>query len=231
MSVKQYIILSAALVLTQAMIECEAGEIIQSAENGRVWQTNLKPSEPLSWPWAVLAGSARLTITNHCAGTVSVETVTRTADDLFGSYLLVVPASPEEQLYSIGLEQYCNYGESDQKLLDSAHARVAYIPGVNGAGTTVRANTASAMKKSEPIAVFAYDAAWRLSTATATVARVTWMPTTQAGGDRTLPGTGGYDVLSVSGLDLTALELAFDGIDAWSGSIRYAPGGTVLTYR
>ena len=34
--------------------------------HGRVWQTCLKPSEPLKWPWIEVSTAARLTVASLC---------------------------------------------------------------------------------------------------------------------------------------------------------------------
>ncbi len=152
----QLVILGAGVALSASPLS--AAEIVRPATDGRVWQVNLAPTEPIRWPWETGAAFARLTITNHCRGTVSVEEVARAADDVFGAFALTVPDMPEERLYTLVLEQFHRPDAESVRRLSTETARIVYLPGIHGAGTTVRPTRG--LRACEANLVFAYDADW-----------------------------------------------------------------------
>lgn len=205
-----------------------AGEIIRSAANGRVWQVNLAPSDPIRWPWATGADAARLTVSNACTQKVSEHVVLRTGEEAFGAFALSVDAKPAEQLYDLALEQFYRYGQSDEKAISTEQARVVYLPGVHGHGVTVP--SARNLRTSEPVAVFAYDRAWASGSYTAATASVSWS-SDGASGSRALDGTSGFDALPLERLQKTSLALAFDATTRWTCLVRFGMPGMLLLFR
>lgn len=207
-----------------------ASEIVRPATEGRVWQVNLNPAEPIRWPWETGAAFARLTITNHCTAKVSVETVTRTASDCFGSFALAVPETPEEQLYSLVLEQFHQPDAESEQLISTETARIVYLPGIHGAGVTVRPGTAAAMRESEPHVVFAYDAAWA-GTSDESAAKITWAGESIATGERVLAGRSGFDAVSIGRGQAAELGLYFGETLFAQANVRNGQAGFVLIIR
>lgn len=205
-----------------------AGEIIRSAANGRVWQVNLAPSDPIRWPWATGADAARLTVSNACTQEVSEHVVLRTGDEAFGAFALSVDAKPAEQLCDLALEQFYRYGQSDAKAISAEQARVVYLPGVHGHGVTVP--SARNLRTSEPVAVFAYDRAWASGSYTAATASLAWS-FGDVTGSRALDGTSGFDALPLERLQKTSLALAFDATTRWTCLVRFGIPGTLLLFR
>ena len=205
-----------------------AGEIIRSAANGRVWQVNLAPSDPIRWPWATGADAARLTVSNACTQKASEHVVLRTGDEAFGAFALSVAAEPAEQLCDLTLEQFYRYGQSDAKTISADQARVVYLPGVHGHGVTVP--SARNLRTSEPVVVFAYDRAWASGSYTAATASLAWS-FGDVTGSRALDGTSGFDARPLERLQKTSLALAFDATTRWTCLVRFGIPGTLLLFR
>jgi len=202
--------------------------VFRSAENGRIWQVNLAPEEPIRWAWITGADTAILTISNHCART-ETQYVATTNGALFGSYSLNVPAEPLEQIYTLTIEQYYRYGQEKEKRLSSERARIAYLPGIHGAPIDVA--SARHVRKVENPAVFAYDAAWASASTTATVASVAWNSEGGVSGSRPLEGTSGYDTISLTSLQKTRLTLSFDDTPTWMADVMNGSFGLLLLVR
>lgn len=217
-----------AFVLCASAVSASGPTVFRSAENGRIWQVNLAPSEPIKWAWGVGADTAILTISNHCAQTISQHVAT-TNGALFGSYSLNVPAEPLEQVYTLTIEQYYRYGQEKEKRLTSERARIAYLPGIHGAPIDI-ASTRHVRKVENP-AVFAYDAAWSSTSATSTVASVSWQPEGGAAGSRSLEGTSGYDTIEIGRLQKTRLMLSFDDTPTWMADVMNGSFGLLFLVR
>ena len=177
----------------------------------RVWQTVLKPSEPLEWPWANGADAAVVTVTNHCTGGVSVSRVERRAEESYGKFYMVRPEQPDEQLYSVVLEQV-----SGEAVLSRDYARLAYVPGVEGGGVRVR--SAKAMRRSEEVAVFAWDSAWQTNEVDS--ASFAWVGYSSSG-EEPLTATSGWSCLRLVPIEETLLSLSFDDDVEWMASVYF----------
>ena len=126
---------------------------------------------------------------------------------------MVRPALPDEQLYSVVLEQM--YGEA---VLSRDYARLAYVPGVEGGGVRVRSTMA--MRRSEEVAVFARDSAWQLNEVES--ASFAWV-CGGAFGEAPLPAASGWSCLRLVPAKGTMLSLSFDDEVEWSASIYFRP--------
>jgi len=217
------------LMFCAATLSAAEPSVFRSAENGRVWQVNLSPSEPITWAWSMGSDAAKLTVSNHCAKTVSEQVVTRTGDELFGSFALTVPAAPLEQVYTLHLEQFYHYGQDDQQTTSSDSARVAYLPGIQG--NPIDVASVRQLRKVENPVVFAYDAAWSLDSATSTVASIAWSPVGGAAGVRVLERTSGFDTVDIGSLKKTNLTLSFDGTPYWTADVMNGSFGLLLLVR
>lgn len=203
-------------------------ELVRSAENGRIWQVNLVPDEPIRWAWLTGADTAKLTVSNQCAQTVTEHVVT-TNGAVFGSLALDVPAKPLEQVYTIRIEQYYRHGQANEKRLSSESARIAYLPGIHG--KTIDVVSAKHVRQVENPAVFAYDSAWASASAAATEASVAWNPADGAVGARALEGTSGYDTVALEPFKKTNLTLSFDDTPCWSANVLNGTLGLMLLFR
>lgn len=204
------------------------GEIVRSAANGRVWQVNLAPDEPIRWPWTMGATSARLLVSNVCAQTVSEVAVVRQADELFGACPLTVAAAPAEQLFDLVLTQFLDDGSGGAQALSVDRARIVYLPGLHGNGIDVCASRR--LRTSESVVVFPYDRAWASATGAATAASVSWSSDGEPGA-RALAGTSGFDALPLERLRKTRLTLAFDELPCWRALVRFGAPGTLFMIR
>lgn len=204
------------------------GEVVRSAANGRVWQVNLAPDEPLRWPWTTGATSARLVVSNVCAQTVSEAAVARQTDELFGAFPLTVAPAPSEQLFDLVLTQFLDDGSDGARALSVDRARIVYLPGIHGNGIDVCASRR--LRTSESVVVFPYDRAWASATGAATAASVSWTSGGESG-SRALAGTSGFDALPLERLCKTRLTLAFDGSPCWKALVRFGAPGTLLMIR
>ena len=203
-------------------------ELVRSAENGRIWQVNLAPDEPIRWAWITGADTAKLTVSNQCTQT-ETEYVVATNGALFGSLALNVPAEPLEQVYTVWIEQYYRHGQANEKRLSSESARIAYLPGIHG--TAIDVMSAKHVRQAENPAVFAYDSAWASASAAATEASVAWNPADGAAGARALEGTSGYDTVALEPFKNTNLTLSFDDTPCWSADVLNGTFGLMLLFR
>ena len=203
-------------------------ELVRSAENGRIWQVNLAPDEPIRWAWITGADSAKLTVSNQCTQT-ETEYVVTTNGALFGSLALNVPAEPLEQVYTIRIEQYYRHGQANEKRLSSESARIAYLPGIHG--NAIDVVSAKHVRQVENPAVFAYDSAWSSASAAAGEAGIAWSPADGGAGARELEGTSGYDTVALEPFKKTNLTLSFDDMPCWSADVLNGTLGLMLLFR
>lgn len=199
-----------------------ADPMILSPENGRVWQTVFKPSEPIEWRWEDGAVSASVTVKDLISGEMRAAVPVARGAGNYGSFAvagLTVPADGGESLADITLVQF---GEGDAEL-STQTARLAYLPGANGGAFTVAKFNPARVTVKEMRAV-AYDAAW--GTAAAGAATSTFTP--QAGDPvvTELPGRGGYYPVAA---EVGKLELAFGGVTLFETWLRN--GGLMLIFR
>lgn len=211
--------------LSRAEADSAAPAITLRPAAGRVWQTCLKPSEPIKWPWIDGATAARLTVESLCDGKSSVITVEREDASLYGTS--VWPERPEEseRLYDLTLE----YMDGNE-VLSTETARVALLPGAAGGAFTIQnPNSTRWQKVKVEHPMFAYDADW----AEDEVETVSLGQSVggAAAETRDLDGTSGYDVADTSGSLTTALSLLYDGVEAFTGACRYVGGGLLLLFR
>ena len=202
-------IASAAFVASAA--SSDVAIVVRPISEARVWQTVLKPSEPLEWPWVNGADAAVVTVTNHCTGGVSVSRVERGEEESYGEFGMVRPALPDEQLYSVVLEQM-----SGETVLSRDYARLAYVPGVEGGGVCVRSTRA--MRRSEEVAVFAWDSAWQTNEVES--ASFAWADEGSSG-EEPLPATSGWSSLRLVPIKETLLSLSFDDEVEWTASVYF----------
>ena len=193
--------------------------VFRSADNGRVWQVNLAPDEPLQWPWETGATQARLTISNLCAGTASEVIVTRQGNELFGRYPLAVETVSAEQLYTIGLKQLYHPGEDDEKCVATVSARIVWLPGVLGRGIDV--NPARRRQHADTVMVFAYDKAWSSGAHAAETASLSVTPKGGVASVRDLVGTSGFDTVTLGATGDASLAPQFDGQPYWLSDVRF----------
>lgn len=203
------------------------GGVVRASANGRVWQVNLSPDEPIRWAWAAGAETAHLTISNAVKKTVVETDVTRSPDESFGAFDYSVAADPAEQLCVLSLVQVYRPGTDSAKTVSTERARIAYLPGVHGAPIDVL--TAKHLRRCASANVFAYDAAW--ADAAATTATLT----EKSGATesvRTLEGTSGYDVFAFAdGATTRTVALAFDETTFASADVRLGTLGLLILIR
>ena len=187
----------------------QAGALILSPEDGRVWQTVFNPSAPLEWRWEDSAVSAAVIVSNLLSGANATTTVQRVSGTTYGSYALDYAAgavSCGEALYDVVLVQL---GEGEN-VLDTQTSRLSYLP----AAFTVDTKR---LGRLESRRLVAYDAAWTNVTKNAMSSAFTFTPERGAAVEVELGGSGGYFAIgAVAGV----LELKFDGQDAtWTAGI------------
>ena len=216
---------AAIVFLSRAEADSAAPAITLRPAEGRVWQTCLKPSEPIRWPWIDGATSVRLTVESLCDGKTHVDTIEREDASLYGTY--VWPELPEgsERLYDLTLE-YLNGNE----VLSAETARVALLPGVAGGAFTIQnPNSTKWQKVKIEHPMFAYDAGWSEDEVEAISLRQSVGGATAT--TRDLAGRSGYDVADASEGSTTALSLLYDGVEAFTGACRYVGQGMLLLFR
>lgn len=182
-----------------------ADPMILSPENGLVWQTVFKPSDPIEWRWEDGAVSASVTVKDLISGeTREAVPVARGAGN-YGSFAvtgLTVPADGGESLADITLVQF---GEGDAEL-STQTARLAYLPGANGGAFTVAKFNPARARIAEPRAA-AYDAAWSKDATGAATSVFT--PNGGTPEVTELDGSGGYYPVKA---EFGHLELAFGSV-------------------
>jgi len=222
----QAVVAVAALAfLSTAEADTTAPSITLRPAEGRVWQTCLKPSEPIKWPWIDGATSARLSVTSLCDGKVSAYDVARASGAIYGTQALPSQPDGSERLYDLTLEQ-----TDGTSVLATDTARVAVIPGVSGGSFMLRPTSGKAWLKADTEhPMFAYDTDWTTN-AVATVS-LEQSVGGAAATTRDLDGTSGYDVADTSAGSVTALSLLYDGVAAFTGACKYAGQGLLLIFR
>ena len=212
--------------LSRAEADSAAPAITLRPAEGRIWQTCLKPSEPIRWPWIDGATAARLTVESLCDGKTRVHTVERTGADLYGTKALPPNRrAGSERLFDLTLEYL-----DGENVVATETARVAVLPGVDGGKIGLR-DSGSADWSMSPYKhpMFAYDADW-------TEDEVETISLQQSVGGATattrdLDGSSGYDVADASDGSTTALSLLYDGVEAFTGACRYVGQGMLLLFR
>lgn len=212
--------------LSRAEADSAAPAITLRPAEGRVWQTCLKPSEPIRWPWIDGATSARLTVASLCDGKTRVYTVERTGTDLHGAQALPPNRrAGSERLFDLTLEYL-----DGENVMATETARIAVLPGVDGGKIGLRDPESADWPESlykHPM--FAYDADWTEGD----VAAVSLQQSVggAAATTRDLDGTSGYDVVDTADGSTTALSLLYDGVEAFTGACRYVGQGMLLLFR
>jgi hypothetical protein len=213
-----------ALASSAAFAQSGPAPITVRPPEGRVWQTCLDRSEDLRWPWIDGADSVRVVFASLCTGRRRTVSVGKTEGELYGTSSWPTLAEGEEHLYDVTLTYL-----SGAEVLESHAARVALIPGVKGGeGAVVRDVDSRAWGKSRvEHPMFAYDAAW--STGVVTQVSLVRQAGVDAVSETTLDGLSGYDVALA--VPSASLSLLFDGEEALSALVRYAPIGTTIIVR
>lgn len=221
---KMSAVVAFAFAFAAAFAQSGPAPITVRPPEGRVWQTCLDRSEDLRWPWIDGADSARVVFASLCTGRRRTVSVGKTEGELYGSSSWPTLAKGEEHLYDVTLTYL-----SGAEVLESHTALVALIPGVKGGeGAVVRDVDSRAWGKSRvEHPMFAYDAAW--STGVVTQVSLARQAGVDAVSETALGGLSGYDVALA--VPPASLSLLFDGEEALSALVRYAPIGTTIIVR
>ena len=193
--------------------------------HGRVWQTCLKPSEPLKWPWIEGSTAARLTVASLCEGKTAVHDIVREGNALYGAQALPELPGGSERLYDLTLAYM-----AEASVIRTETARVAVVPGVDGGASTLRRLRGVHWTKVDTAhPAFAYDADWAEGEASTVSLRQS------VGGAAAttceLDGTSGYAVADAMGDSTTALTLLYDGVEAFTGACLRTGQGFLIILR
>lgn len=217
----------AALCGVMSSSTASAAITVRATDNPRVWQTVLAPAEPIRWAWHSAADSASLTVSNELTAVSTTVTVQREEGATGGTYALSASDSGKESLYSLVLVQY-----REDTALSTERARLAYTPGVGDTKVTVRATRPGSWRKSDPVAVFAYDSAWGgVTTSGAGSASLSWSCADGSSGLASLDGTSGWGTFAFSPDELYSLSLFFDEVLAATGVVRWGVPGFLMFIR
>lgn len=201
---------------------------VRASANGRRWQVDRSPSEPIVWVWPDSATAATLTVTSH-VGKTSVATYSFTRADGADTGSWMLPAASGERLYDLALEIVAG-----EKVVESLYGRVVILPEtIDVIPTNSTAWSAVIDRSPRPVP---YDAAWSTNDDVAAAALTLSRP----GGEPAAVAL--QDVSGFEPFDLTprlgefdgpfAAALAFDGDDAlYTAQLRRIIAGVVISIR
>ena len=211
--------------LSRAEADSAAPAITLRPAAGRVWQTCLKPSEPLKWPWIEGSTAARLTVASLCEGKTAVHDIVREGNALYAAQALPEQPGGSERLSDLTLAYM-----AEASVIRTETARVAVVPGVDGGASTLRRLRGVHWTKVDTAhPAFAYDAHWAEDEAST----VSLRPSVGGAAATTceLDGTSGYAVADAMGDSTTALTLLYDGVEAFTGACLRTGQGFLLILR
>lgn len=204
----------------------DGGIFVRPSDNGRTWQVNVDPAEPIVWSWPEAATSARLVVTSYVERTAAVYDINRTEGADRYEWTLPPPrvnSVEGEYLYDLSLTVF-----NGQTVLQREFARVAYLP---ASFSLVPSGTAE-WRDIRNERIIPYDADWKDAEAAGDVA----VSFAAEGGSPevfALAGLSGWEPLSLSRRfspvpEFFSSTLLFDGEDAYEAHLRRVPKGFVL---
>ena len=196
---------------------------VRPMSDQRIWQTCMKPSEDLKWPWAEGSSSAQLVFNSLCNGKSKTIVVARQGNAAYGTCAWPTNRGGGEKLYDITLTQL-----SGESIIETQTARVAMLPGVDGIGrATVRDPSLPGWRDSrEKNPMFAYDAAW--SDGEVSAVSISSKVGSAAAVETPLDGASGYSVFSAASTPSPTVSLLFDGDAEYEAACRYIPYGLLF---